>query len=104
LGAALGIVGIAGYIGAGVQDILSGNLIGGSKTMVEGVKQPMSFTRIANIASSADAKIGTHTIINYIEVDFYIPDAYTANMEMALLIHLTLTMRIKSAAFLVFNF
>jgi OPA family sugar phosphate sensor protein UhpC-like MFS transporter len=36
-GAALGVVGIASYLGAGVQDILSGNLIGGSKTMVEGV-------------------------------------------------------------------
>jgi OPA family sugar phosphate sensor protein UhpC-like MFS transporter len=36
-GAALGVVGIASYIGAGVQDILSGNLIGGSKTMAEGV-------------------------------------------------------------------
>jgi OPA family sugar phosphate sensor protein UhpC-like MFS transporter len=36
-GAALGVVGIASYIGAGVQDILSGNLIGDSKTVVEGV-------------------------------------------------------------------
>jgi OPA family sugar phosphate sensor protein UhpC-like MFS transporter len=36
-GAALGVVGIASYIGAGVQDILSGNLIGDSKTMVEGI-------------------------------------------------------------------
>jgi OPA family sugar phosphate sensor protein UhpC-like MFS transporter len=36
-GAALGVVGIASYIGAGVQDILSGNLIGDSKTMIEGV-------------------------------------------------------------------
>jgi OPA family sugar phosphate sensor protein UhpC-like MFS transporter len=36
-GAALGVVGIASYIGAGIQDILSGNLIGDSKTMVEGV-------------------------------------------------------------------
>lgn len=32
-GAALGIVGIASYIGAGVQDILSGQLIGDSKIM-----------------------------------------------------------------------
>jgi OPA family sugar phosphate sensor protein UhpC-like MFS transporter len=36
-GAALGVVGIASYIGAGVQDILSGRLIGDSKTVVEGV-------------------------------------------------------------------
>jgi OPA family sugar phosphate sensor protein UhpC-like MFS transporter len=36
-GAALGVVGIASYIGAGVQDILSGNLIGDSKTMIDGV-------------------------------------------------------------------
>jgi OPA family sugar phosphate sensor protein UhpC-like MFS transporter len=36
-GAALGVVGIASYLGAGVQDILSGNLIGDSKTIVEGV-------------------------------------------------------------------
>lgn len=36
-GAALGIVGIASYLGAGVQDILSGQLIGESKTVIEGV-------------------------------------------------------------------
>ena len=36
-GAALGVVGIASYIGAGVQDILSGNLIGDSKTIVDGI-------------------------------------------------------------------
>jgi OPA family sugar phosphate sensor protein UhpC-like MFS transporter len=36
-GAALGVVGIASYIGAGLQDILSGNLIGDSKTMLDGV-------------------------------------------------------------------
>lgn len=36
-GAALGVVGIASYIGAGVQDILSGSLIGDSKTFVDGV-------------------------------------------------------------------
>jgi OPA family sugar phosphate sensor protein UhpC-like MFS transporter len=36
-GAALGIVGIASYIGAGIQDILSGNLIGDSKTVVDGL-------------------------------------------------------------------
>lgn len=34
-GAALGVVGIASYIGAGVQDILSGQLIGNSKTVVD---------------------------------------------------------------------
>jgi OPA family sugar phosphate sensor protein UhpC-like MFS transporter len=36
-GAALGVVGIASYIGAGVQDMLSGYLIGGSKTMTGGL-------------------------------------------------------------------
>ncbi|GAB6012934.1 MFS transporter [Viscerimonas tarda] len=36
-GAALGVVGIASYIGAGVQDILSGRLIGDSKTVVDGI-------------------------------------------------------------------
>ena len=36
-GAALGVVGIASYIGAGVQDILSGQLIGNSKTMINGM-------------------------------------------------------------------
>lgn len=36
-GAALGVVGIASYIGAGVQDILSGSLIGDSKTVVNGI-------------------------------------------------------------------
>ncbi|MDR1342395.1 MAG: MFS transporter [Prevotellaceae bacterium] len=38
-GAALGVVGVASYIGAGVQDILSGRLIGDSKTLVDGVAQ-----------------------------------------------------------------
>lgn len=37
-GAALGIVGIASYIGAGVQDIMSGLLIEGNKQMVNGVE------------------------------------------------------------------
>lgn len=36
-GAALGVVGIASYIGAGLQDILSGHLIGDSKTVTSGV-------------------------------------------------------------------
>ena len=36
-GAALGVIGIASYIGAGIQDILSGNLIGDSKTVIDGV-------------------------------------------------------------------
>ncbi len=35
-GAALGLIGIASYIGAGVQDIISGYLIKGNKTIVEG--------------------------------------------------------------------
>ncbi len=37
-GAALGIVGIASYIGAGLQDIMSGILIEGNKTVVNGVE------------------------------------------------------------------
>ena len=36
-GAALGIVGIASYIGAGIQDILSGWLIDSNKTVIGGV-------------------------------------------------------------------
>jgi OPA family sugar phosphate sensor protein UhpC-like MFS transporter len=36
-GAALGVVGIASYIGAGIQDVLSGNLIGDSKTIVDSI-------------------------------------------------------------------
>lgn len=35
-GAALGVVGIASYIGAGLQDVMSGILIEGNKTMVNG--------------------------------------------------------------------
>ena len=35
-GAALGVVGIASYIGAGIQDIMSGILIGGHKSIVDG--------------------------------------------------------------------
>lgn len=37
-GAALGVVGIASYMGAGVQDIMSGVLIEGNKQMVNGVE------------------------------------------------------------------
>lgn len=36
-GAALGVVGIASYIGAGLQDIMSGLLIEGHKTLVDGI-------------------------------------------------------------------
>lgn len=36
-GAALGIIGIASYVGAGVQDIISGGLLDKNKTMVDGV-------------------------------------------------------------------
>ncbi|MFI3319921.1 MAG: MFS transporter [Rikenellaceae bacterium] len=36
-GAALGIVGIASYIGAGLQDVISGILIEGQKSVVDGV-------------------------------------------------------------------
>ncbi|MBO5191153.1 MAG: MFS transporter [Bacteroidaceae bacterium] len=37
-GAALGVVGIASYIGAGVQDVMSGILIEGNKQVVDGVE------------------------------------------------------------------
>lgn len=46
------------------------------KKLAESVKQPMSFTRIANIVSSTGAKIGTQTVINYIE---YAKDAWLIN-------------------------
>ena len=36
-GAALGVVGIASYIGAGLQDVLSGRLIGGGKIITDGL-------------------------------------------------------------------
>ena len=35
-GAALGVVGIASYIGAGLQDVMSGVLIEGNKAVVNG--------------------------------------------------------------------
>ena len=37
-GAALGVVGVASYIGAGIQDIMSGLLIEGNKHLVNGVE------------------------------------------------------------------
>lgn len=37
-GAALGVVGIASYIGAGIQDVMSGVLIEGNKHIVDGVE------------------------------------------------------------------
>ncbi len=46
------------------------------KKLAESVKQPLSFTRIANIVSSTGAKVGTQTIINYIE---YAKDAWLIN-------------------------
>ncbi len=43
------------------------------KKLAESVKQPMSFSRIANVVSSTGAKVGTNTVINYIE---YAKDAW----------------------------
>lgn len=43
------------------------------KKLAESIKQPMSFTRIANIVSSTGAKVGTNTVINYME---YAKDAW----------------------------
>lgn len=37
-GAALGVVGIASYVGAGVQDVMSGILIEGNKTVINGTE------------------------------------------------------------------
>jgi len=37
------------------------------KKLAESVMRPVSFTRIANIVSSTGAKVGTQTIINYLE-------------------------------------
>ncbi|HKK63742.1 MAG TPA: hypothetical protein VJ951_14350 [Bacteroidales bacterium] len=42
----------------------------------ESIKQPLSFTRIANIVSSTGAKVGTNTIINYME---YAREAWLIN-------------------------
>jgi Predicted ATPase (AAA+ superfamily) len=43
------------------------------KKLAESVKQPMSYTRIGNVVSSAGVKVGTSTIINYID---YAKDAW----------------------------
>jgi predicted AAA+ superfamily ATPase len=43
------------------------------KKLAESLKQPVSYNRIANIVSSAGARIGVSTIINYIE---YAKDAW----------------------------
>lgn len=43
------------------------------KKLAESVKQPVSFNRISNIVSSTGAKVGTSTIINYID---YAKDAW----------------------------
>lgn len=43
------------------------------KKMAESIMQPISFNRMANIVSSTGAKIGTNTIINYVE---YAKDAW----------------------------
>ena len=43
------------------------------KKLAESVKQPMSFTRLANIISSTGAKISTNTVINYVD---YAKDAW----------------------------
>jgi predicted AAA+ superfamily ATPase len=46
------------------------------KKLAESVKQPLSFTRIANIVSSTGTKAGTNTIINYME---YAKNAWLIN-------------------------
>ncbi|MDD4190418.1 MAG: ATP-binding protein [Mangrovibacterium sp.] len=47
------------------------------KKIAESIKQPLSFTRIANIVSSTGAKVGTQTVINYME---YAKDAWLINL------------------------
>lgn len=44
-GAALGVVGIASYLGAGLQDVMSGLLIEGNKNIIDG-KEVYDFTYI----------------------------------------------------------
>lgn len=46
------------------------------KKLAESIKQPLSFTRAANIVSSTGAKVGTQTVINYLE---YAKDAWLIN-------------------------
>lgn len=46
------------------------------KKLAESVKHPISYTRLANIVSSTGARIGTNTIINYVE---YARDAWLIN-------------------------
>lgn len=46
------------------------------KKLAESTKQPLSFNRIANIVSSTGAKVGTQTVINYLE---YAKDAWLIN-------------------------
>ena len=46
------------------------------KKLAESIKQPLSFTRIANIVSSTGTKAGTNTIINYME---YAKNAWLIN-------------------------
>lgn len=43
------------------------------KKLAESVKQPVSFTRMANVVSSTGARVGANTVINYIE---YAKDAW----------------------------
>jgi len=43
------------------------------KKLAESIKQPISFSRLANIVSSTGAKVGTNTIINYMD---YAKDAW----------------------------
>lgn len=43
------------------------------KKIAESVKQPVSFTRLANILSSTGVKVGKNTVINYVE---YAKDAW----------------------------
>lgn len=46
------------------------------KKLAESVKQPMSFTRLANIISTTGAKIGKSTVISYLE---YAKEAWLVN-------------------------
>ena len=45
-GAALGVVGVASYCAAGIQDVVSGKLIDANMTIVDGVKH-YDFSQVA---------------------------------------------------------
>jgi predicted AAA+ superfamily ATPase len=55
----------------GIENIFALRLL--IKKLAESVKTPVSYSRLANIVSSAGAKVGTNTVINYVD---YAKDAW----------------------------